>query len=304
MSSIIFFPKQVFRAITCIFCCCLLSSCQKEVHLNLESEPTRLVVQGEIENGKPPFVVLTSTIGFFSTINLTTLQDIFIHGAKVTVSDGVSTIELLEYTIDTAGSSKYYVYSVDTVNLSGILLGELNKYYTLSIDYLGKHYTSVTKIPYPKGLDTMWFGEPIFKGPGTPNNALELFGNYTDPDTLGNYVRYFTRRNNDVYYPGGIFSDEIVNGKRVTNVDLFAGFNDSTNVKQDSVIYFYPGDSVAVKWCEIDKPVYDFWNTYQFSVQSGGNPFASPINIKSNISNGALGVWAGYGTLYSYLVVK
>ncbi len=280
------------------------ASCEKEVNIDLESSPSQLVVQGSIENGRPPFVVLTNSFGFFSTINLSTFQNVFVHGAHVEVSDGTKTVVLKEYAVDTSGGGRFSVYSCDTSSLPSVLFGELGKSYTLRITVDGKSYSSVTKIPYPKGLDSVWFGEPVFTGPKTPKNALEMFGTYTDPDTIGNYVRYFTQRNQDREYPGAIFTDELVNGKRISNVDLFAGYNDSVGVRLDSVVYFYPGDVVTLKWCEIDKGVYNFWNTYQFAIQSSGNPFASPINVTSNVSNGALGVWAGYGSIYMHFVVK
>ncbi len=281
-----------------------LVGCEKEVKINLQSSPAQLVVQGAIENGTPPYVILNTTFGFFSSVDLSTVQNSFVHGADVQVSDGIKTITLKEYTVDTAGGNKFYVYAVDTANLGNIIIGALGRSYTLTIKYNGQTYTSVTKIPYPKGLDTLWFGPPVFNGPNTPANARELLANYTDPDTLGNYVKYFTKRNNGGFYPAGVFTDEIVNGKPVPNIDLFAGqSNDNGNgSNSDSSYYFYPGDSVTVRWSEIDKGVYDFWNTYEFSLRSSGNPFSSPINVKSNISNGALGCWAGYGSIYYHLL--
>jgi len=286
-----------------LFCFCL-AACQKELNINLKPGPQQLVVQGEIENGGPPVILLTHSIGFFSSVDFSSLQDIFVHQATVTVSDGVRTVPLKEYVIDTLGSTKFYFWTVDTGNLASALFGQLGGYYTLTIVTGGKTYTSTVKIPYPKGPDSLYLTTPNIKGRATPPHALELFCSYADPDTLGNYVRYFTRRNSESFYPGGLYSDEFVNGKYISNVDLFAGFDDSTKANTDSLLFFYPGDTVTLRWCEVDKSVYDFWNTYQFSVQAGANPFATPINIKSNINGGALGVWCGYGTLYSTLIVK
>jgi hypothetical protein len=136
-----------------------------------------------------------------------------------------------------------------------------------------------------------------------------MFANYTDPDTPGNYVRYFTARNPNPhlpmalfagqFLPSGLFSDEVVNGKTVSNIGLLAGYTNTGNDNQnrDSLIYFFPGETVTLKWSEIDKGVYTFWNTMQFAQNAVGNPFASPINVKTNISNGALGIWAGYGSV-------
>ena len=285
-------PYSLTTIIAFVFIAVLLS-CQKEVHINLGTTATQVVVQGAIETNVPPYVILTSTIGFFSKIDLGTLQNSFLHGANITVSDGSNTVTLKEYSIDTGNNNKFYIYSVDTTNLSNIMYGEVGKFYTLKIIYNGNTYTSVTKIANPKGVDSVWFGTPTFKNSHTPDSAVEMFANYTDPDTPGNYVRYFTRRNNEQFYPAGIFTDDLVNGENIRNIDLFAGYDDSTKANGDSLQYFYPGDSVTLKWCEIDKPVYDFWNTYQYASSAIGNPFASPINIKTNMTNGALGVWCG-----------
>ena len=280
-----------------------VASCQKEVNITLQTSEKQMVVQGTIENGQPPFVLLNNTFGYFSNVDFSTFQNSFIHDAVVTVSDRTKTVTLKEYVLDTLKANKFFVYSLDTTNPSNLIIGELGKQYTLTITYSGKTYTSVTKIPYPKALDSIWFGQPVFTRPATPANALELFGKYTDPDTLGNYVKYFTRHNDrDPFRSGGIYTDELVNGKTISHVDLFAGFDADGVSKPDSLVYFYPGDTVTLKWCEMDKGVYDFWNTYQFAVQSVGNPFSSPINAKSNISNGALGVWAGYGTVLSTII--
>ncbi len=280
-----------------------LTSCEKEVKINLNKSPDQLVVQGTIETNLPPYVILTKTIGFFSKVDLGTLQNSFIHGADVTVSDGLKTIKLREYSLDTTGNNTFSIYSVDTANLANLMFGEVGKFYTLTITYEGKTYTSVTKIPAPKAVDTMWFGDPTFRRDNTPDSARQLFANYTDPDTIGNYVRYFTRRNQENFYPSGIFSDEVVNGKVISNIDLYAGYDDSTTENSDSLIYFFPGDEVTLKWCEIDKKVYSFWDSYIYAGNSVGNPFASPINLRTNISNGGLGVWEGYGTVLKTIVV-
>ncbi len=275
----------------------LLASCEKEVHINLAGSPPKVVVNGSIETGFPPYIFFTSTIGFFSTVDLATLQNSFLHGATMTVSDGSTTVTLKEYSLDT-GVNRISFYSVDTANLGNLMLGQVGKMYTLTILYNGTTYTAVTKIPNPKGIDTLWFDVPVFQNSKTPDSAKQLFANYTDPDTPGNYVRYFTRRNHESFYQSGIFSDEVVNGKRISNIGLYAGYDNTNNANGDSLRYFYPGDSVVVKWCEIDKGVYTFWNTYDYANNALGNPFASPINVTSNVSNGALGVWAGYGSIY------
>lgn len=286
----------------------MFSSCEKEVHINLKSSEPQVVVQGQIETGMPPYVILTNTIGFFSKIDLSTYEKSFLHDAVITVSDGTKTVKLKEYTFDTGASFKFSIYSLDTAsfNPANFMFGENNKTYTLSITYQGKTYTGVTKIPNPQGIDSMWFDEPLFAGEKTPDSALQLYVNYKDPDTLGDYVRYFTQRGNDLFYPSEIFSDEIVNGKQVNKIGLVAGYEQASGGQdrsRDSLIYFFPGETVTLKWCAVDKAVYNFFNTLQFARNSVGNPFSSPINPTTNMKNGALGVWAGYGVYERTAVV-
>ncbi len=132
-----------------------LVSCQKEVHISLASSPPSLVVDGSIETNVPPYIFLTSTISFFSNIDLTTLQNSFIHGANVQVSDGSKTITLKEYSFDTGINNKCFVYTIDTSNLSNVMVGEVGKSYTLTINYNGKTYISTTKEPAVKGVDSL-----------------------------------------------------------------------------------------------------------------------------------------------------
>jgi len=291
------------KILSAFILCLALTGCEKVVNINLGTAAPQVVVQGAIETGLPPYVVLTSTISYSSQVNLTTLQNSFLHGATITVSDGSSTITLREYSFDTGVNNKFYIYSVDTANLTNPMLGQVGKFYTLNVTYNGTTYTSVTKIPAPKGIDSMWFGQPTSQSSKIPANAQQLFVNYTDPDTPGNYVRYFTQIDGGIYYPSGVFSDQAVNGKTIDDIGLYAGYDNSIDANGDSLSYFYPGETVTLKWCEIDKNVYNFWNTYQYANASLGNPFASPINIQTNISNGALGIWAGYGSVLTTAVV-
>jgi len=281
----------------------VLLSCEQQVNINLKASAPQVVVQGAIETNLPPYVILTNTVGFFSSIDLATLQNNFIHNAVVTVNDGTNTVTLKEYALDTGKGNKFYIYSVDTSNPSQIMIGAINKFYTLNIIYQGVTYTGVTKIPAPKGLDSLWFAAPLFTDRKTPDSAHQLYMNYTDPDTPGNNICYYTQINNQVMYLAGVYNDAVINGKTVSNIALVAGYNNTDSANVDSLRYFYPGDTVTVKWCEIDNSVYNFWNNYFYAIQTLGNPFAAPTNVIGNLNNGALGIWGGYGSIYYKVVV-
>jgi len=289
-----------------LFVLSLLSSCEKEVKIKLKDGESSLVVEGAVETGVPPYVILTKSIGFFSTIDLSTLENSFIHGATVTVSNGTKTITLKEYTLDTGATSKFSFYSIDTSNPAGSMIGEVDKYYTLTIIYNGKIYESTTKIPNPKPMDTIWSGDPVKFG-NVAEGAHTIYVNYKDPDTLGNYGIYYTQINSQGYFlSDDIVTDEFTNGSLQTKYPLTMGIDPAhkSDRANDSLGYVFQGDTVTLKWCATDKKVYDFWKTYVYASNSTGNPFSTPINLKTNISNGGLGVWAGYGTVYTTIIVQ
>jgi hypothetical protein len=281
-------------------------SCEKEVDIKLDKGESKIVVEGAIETGYPPYVFLTKSIGYFASIDLNTLQNTFIHGADVRVSDGTKTIKLREYAVDTGNGSKLSFYTIDTADLSSLLFkGEEGKFYKLTIDYEGKHYEATTKVPHPTPLDSVLsvLPAPPFNRTKFPN-ARQIRIVFKDPDTLGNHIRYYTKRNSEPFYPGlnSVYSDELINGTVFATVISMGEprslkFNDSLGVCD-------AGDTVVFKWCSIDKVTFDFWSTYEYSINTLGNPFSTPVNLKSNISNNAVGIWAGYGSRYFTLKVE
>lgn len=283
----------------------VFSSCEKEVKINLKTGDPSLVVEGAIENDLPPYVFLTKSIGYFSSINYNTLQNSFVHDAKVTVSDGINVVSLKEYSADTGNSgNKLYFYTIDTSK--GFFVGQVNKIYKLTIETDGKVYESYTKIPTPTTIDsinTVQPDPPFNKEKNPIARQIRIY--FKDPDTPGNYVRYFTKRNSEPFYPGqnSVYPDEIINGIYFETT-LSLGDPISAEYNRDSSGVGYPGDTVTLKWSAIDKTSYTFWSTYEYSLGTLGNPFSTPIQVKSNISNGALGIWAGYGSIYKTLVLE
>lgn len=267
----------------------LLLSCEKEVSLDLGEGSQKLVVEGVIETGLPPLVLLSRSFGFTEPIDPGTVQESLVSGARVSVSNGSQTLYLKEmmagvYTADSSGGEPYFV-------------GENGQFYALRIEWEGEVYEAKTRIPYPAPLDSVYSAFPLF--PPEDNPAARHIGiKFKDPDTLGNFWRYFTRINQGPYLPPSqsVISDEYSNGTPIEST-LVLGFDPAQTLGRDSLGFAHVGDTVTLKWAAIDRNTYDFWHSYEFSQATVGSPFASPIQVKSNISNGALGIWGGYGTI-------
>jgi hypothetical protein len=289
------------RLLFILFISVLLASCEKEVDIEPNSSPETLVVDGFIENGMPAVVYLTRSFSYFSNLSAAAVSNSFIRDAAVTLSDGSRTSVLRPYEIK-SGASALVVYTADTANPAGIIAGRFGTRYTLSINWQGKVYQSTTTIPnIARRIDSLWW----LPSPGNADTSLTIvMARARDPQGLGNYIRYFTSRNDSSFLPGlnSVFDDNIVDGTTY-DIQIFRGENRNSEINNDLYGYFRRGDTVAVKIANIDKDTYDFWRTWEQAQSNVGNPFGTPVRVLGNVSNGALGVFCGYGAQVSQLII-
>ncbi|MBK7101223.1 MAG: DUF4249 family protein [Flavobacteriales bacterium] len=59
-----------------LFAIALLAGCEKEITVDLPDTPEQLVVEGTIEPGLPPFVILTRTQSYFEPLDLTSIATV------------------------------------------------------------------------------------------------------------------------------------------------------------------------------------------------------------------------------------
>lgn len=279
----------------------LLVGCEKNISIKLKTTEPKLVVEATIENGQPPIVYLSQSIDYFSKITPEILENNFIHSASVYVSNGVLTHQLKEYKITISGGYNIYFYSIDSSNLATAFSGQLNTQYSLRISWQGKDFTATTSIPrITKKIDSIFWQQ----APGNNKpDKVALMIKATDPPGLGDYVRYFTKRNSEPFYPGltSTFDDQIIDGTTY-EIRIDRGVDRNTS-RQDDYMYFDKGDTITLKLCNIDKTTFDFWRTMEFNYTSIGNPFSSPTQVISNINGNALGYFGGYAAQYRTIIV-
>ncbi|MCP9752042.1 DUF4249 domain-containing protein [Ferruginibacter sp. HRS2-29] len=279
-----------------------LASCEKDINFNLAETSPVLVVDAQIENELPPTVVLTKSLSYFSNISPDLLANTFVHNADIYISNGVLTHKMKEYSYPLVPGFTGYYYGIDSSSLATAFTGAYNTSYSLRIVSEGKEYTAQTTIPVLRGvLDSVWT-KPAPQNPDT--NKRVLFVRGTDPAGRGDYARYFTKVNSGPFLAGenSVFDDQVIDGTTF-DVQLERGIDRNDPPKSDSN-FFKKGDTITVKFANINKATYTFWNTWEFAYQSIGNPFAQPNKVIGNVSNGALGVFAGYGAVYRRIIAN
>jgi Domain of unknown function (DUF4249) len=279
----------------------IFASCEKAIKFDLENAPPKLVVEASIETNDVPFVSLTKSINYFSAISPSDLTNSFVQNADVWVSNGTKTHKLIQYSI-TVNNAKLYYYSVNPADPLTIFNGAEGGTYSLKIVTEGKEYTATTTIPLlTKKVDSIWWA-PAPQNPDT--NKVVLKARVTDPPLYGNYIRYYTKVGQERFLAGesSVFDDQVVNGATF-NIDIDKGFDRNAIIPDEDKGFFKRGDTVTLKFCNIDKATYDFWRTMEFNYSSTGNPFSSPNKVLGNISNGALGYFGGYAPQFKSLII-
>lgn len=279
----------------------ILASCEKGVTFDLDESSPKIVVEATIETNRAPFVILSKSQNFFSQITPDILEASFVRNADVYVSNGTVTHKLKEYTLALATGYTFYFYSIDSSNLSTAFVGQTNTLYSLRIVAEGKEYTASTQIPaITRKIDSLFWKQ----APGSNDtNKVALMVRATDQAGYGDYIRYFTKRNSESFYPAfnSVYDDQIIDGTSY-EIEVERGV-DRTQDLPDDYTLFDKGDTVTLKLCQIDKATYDFWRTMEFSYGSIGNPFASPTKVLSNLSNNALGYFGGYAPQFRTIII-
>ncbi|MCO5248052.1 MAG: DUF4249 domain-containing protein [Chitinophagales bacterium] len=295
----------------------MMTACEKEITVHLPTPEDAIVVEGYIENDLPPYVYLTKNSAYFGDFDVNDLGEYFVKGAKITVSNGKDSVELMEYSSDLISLlpdsqrvelSKFFGIPLDsnmhlpdisvyTIPLNSTFVGEIGKTYFLRIEIGGKVITSRTSIPNPVAF--MSLRENPHPNPKN-DTLIQIIGHIKDPDTLGNFYRYFTRKNSLPYYTKGIetvLDDIFANGKEF-DIQVPYGWDRYAEDQEFDVNtfgYWHKGDTCYIKLSMIDKASYEFWKTLENELRNQGSPFGSIQKIRSNI-NGGLGIWNGMGS--------
>ena len=276
-----------------------------------------VVVEGYIEAGDeptPPYVILTRSQPYFSSLSLEGFDELFIHDADINVSNGDQTVSLTEICLNdltpeqqellagflgTSSDSLGLNFCVYT-DLSFSMFGEENRSYDLSVEAEGTSITATTTIPPFPNLDSIYFN-PI---PDPENDTLqEMLGVFSDPPGIKNFYRYFTAVNQEGLLPGlqSVTDDKIFDGEQNFEFPIPRAQPRTEEIDPEIYGYYLEGDTITFKWCAIDEAHYEFWSTLEFNASNQG-PFSSYTRITSNIEGG-LGIWGGYAAKYYEKIV-
>lgn len=299
-----------------------LFSCTKEVNIDIPENEEKIVVEGRIYTNQFPVVLLSRTQYIYSPTDLNSYLNSFISDAEVFMaidSDSVQLFpmnmselpleslyrvcEILEINPEEASFLPIKVYSTLDLNF----VGKLDKKHRLSIRHQGRYIYGETSLLTPVSLSNLYWK------PSAENLEYGTsVANLTDPLTEDDAYYWEVKRIHlfqgspiDVCFRrpgGGYIRDKYWNGMfRALEYGNPLKRRDSTHL-QEFKRYFRKFDTVVVRFSKIEYQIYEFFRTRREQLNNQGSPFASPINVKSNLKGPAVGVWAGFSPFYDTLI--
>ena len=302
-----------------------MTSCQKDVTVELPPYDERLVIDGKIETGLPPIIFLSTTKDIFSENSQDAIFGDFISDAIILISNGTITDTLQTvcsdeipkefqeigyalFGIPPSLMSKYHICAYSTLNQA--FFGKVGSTYKIEILHKGKKYSASTSIVEPTYLDSVYW---------KPEKNNEEYGyayaRLSDPiDRFNAYFWEVLRTNigkngrpvDLKFHKTGnpVFDDKFINGIS------FEFFYENPRTWRDESIseelrgLYKKNDTVLVKFSSLDNMTFNFLQKKFIQVNNGTNPFTSPINIPSNVTGGALGYFTGFSPTYYTLICK
>lgn len=273
--------------------------------VNWSVYPEQFVVEGTIESGGNPVVILTNTISP-SNKELDVMEKymkLLLLDPEISVSDGNCTVQLNTMTM----SGAFPAYTT-----SG-MVGEPGKTYTLDIRCNGQHLTAVTSIPEPKAIDSLTVYRSDSKG-----EHYGITASFSDDRDVHSWYQFFVMNetaDDGRFYPSGVGTIDNWNlntyctmanaaglqHKVYQNIhkELLSGIDSGHNERS---IMFEAGDEVTVKLATLDSISYEIWRGLDRNTKSDIGAIAIIENLKSNI-NGGMGFWCGMGVSTACITV-
>ncbi|MFK7797594.1 MAG: DUF4249 family protein [Aureispira sp.] len=272
------------------FFCTTCQDLENVIEIELEEEPSELVVECYLQDGQPFRLLLTETKRYFDPVNACP----FVRNALVvlTYQGQRDTLQEAEFT-SRACSSIIPYFDQDSIRFYNYGSDKIcnavpNEEFLLEVwDTTNNRYASAqTRFLPIVPIDVFERGPYRNDGATGTQNAVVTLGCQDDLQQR-NYYR-FTLHKNALWQrdsSGGLFGKVAV--EPLIDVVLFdQGVYIDGKVFQRSDYDFYRGDWAIGTIYHIDRAYYDYMLTSRAARNANLNPFLQPAKVKSNIQGG------------------
>ena len=263
--------KNKLRFSLLVITAIILGSCQKVIHVALNSSGRQIVIEAYVtDQPLVDTVLITQTGDYFVPGNYPR-----VNGATIIVTDNTG----LADTFVQVDSGKYAA-----THLTGVP----GRTYTMKALVLGKEYDAVSTMPLPVNIDSITSNEVG----NAPDTAYHVHCYFADPSATTNF--YMLQA-----YVNGVLQDST--GDIAIDADKYTnGLEQNVRLRMANPT---TSDIVKVNLMCIDPNIYNYFSVVK-SITGKSNPVstATPQNPPTNILGGALGYFSAY-TLRSQTLI-
>ncbi len=271
---------------------------------------------------RPAFVILTKTVPFNASFSQTDFENLFVHSAVVAMSENDNQYQLTEICLNDLNEQQRAIaiqslgldqtdlalfgFDFQTTNFCAYVDNFERSYqsgatYELTIKVNNKTLTASTTIPFHNPIDAIQFSLPPGDSAFFSSGSLrQMQISLDDRFPEANYYRYFTKQNNHPTQKGNaalsgfksILEDKYFSDPEASISLLKGEPRDSTfNTGGNNFGNYNFNDEYLIKWCNIDRDHFDFWNVTEANALNQGL-FSTYAQPPSNIEGG-IGIWGG-----------
>ncbi len=252
-------------------------------------DPGRLVVEGWIDSGGYPVVMVTSTVNAQEAPQqIEDLSQHLVYLAVVTVKDETDGTEVV---LSGRRDGRYlppYIYTTEH------LRGTPGHTYTLKVVYGNRTALSTTTVPEPDRLDRLEVTQ-------ASDSLYKVTACISPGPASTGYHRFFTmvEGQDTMYLPSALSGQQQANDAGA--VPVMRGWS-LTNTKRQPL--FYKGETVHIKFCTLGQAEWAYWDSFDIVSTLGANPFFPALHNTLSNMQGAYGYWAGYGVQYGSITIE
>ncbi len=267
----------------------LLIACDSQLDFD-SNRSSEIVVEGWIEDGGFPVVILTTTLPVSKDNQEVNLSDHLLRWATVTVSDGTDSVIL---------TGKYDAhYYPPFIYTTGRMRGIAGKRYTLDVTYDDYHATSATSIPSRPQACTFRIERC------TDSDSLyQIKARLSDNPATKDYYQFFTRVGSSTLQYQAAYLGTLDDATLDTVSELPVYQGHKLGVRKYSP-YYTVDDTVSVKLSHIDYTSFQVWDSYLKSLSLSGNMFLSTANNMHTNIQGGYGYWCGLNSITAHLIIR
>lgn len=244
-----------------------LTSCKKEIQLDLKEQNSAIVIEGGIANNDS-----------FALLRITGTQDFNVDAAFPTYTGALVMLT------DDAGNGEYLKEIQPGIYKGSSIKGIPGRTYSLKVNIKGDEYTAVSTMPGLVEFESLSGNRELFIG----KYVFNAYPAFIDPLGEQNYYRFIKYINHKRLPGSDIFSDQYTDG------------NPNINPITLDLSLIRKGDVLQVEMQTIDKGVYTYFNSMAHTDMGS----TAPSNPITNIEGGALGYFSAYTIQRKILIVK